>query len=78
MKRKRGRKKKKKNRMMAELAGCTNSNISLEHKPIPDNPLQVRRQSLIELRIFQKRWKEAVEEDQCWIDPYKEAVKESS
>lgn len=43
-----------------------------------DPRLEVRRQSLIELRIFQKRWKEAVEEDQCWIDPYKEAVKESS
>ncbi|KAJ6697084.1 hypothetical protein OIU85_003448 [Salix viminalis] len=38
-----------------------------------DPRLEVRRQSLIELRVFQKRWKEAVEEDQCWMDPYKES-----
>ncbi|KAG5224414.1 Tyrosine protein-kinase [Salix suchowensis] len=43
-----------------------------------DPRLEVRRQSLIELKVFQKRWKEAVEEDQCWMDPYKEAAKESS
>lgn len=43
-----------------------------------DPRLEVRRQSLIELKVFQKRWKEAVEEDHCWMDPYKEAVKQSS
>lgn len=35
-----------------------------------DPRVEVRRQSYIELDIFQKRWKKAVEEDQCWNDPY--------
>jgi hypothetical protein len=38
--------------------------------------VQVRRQSYIELDIFKKRWKKAVEEDECWIDPYPQPVEE--
>ncbi|XP_078170518.1 uncharacterized protein LOC144564792 [Carex rostrata] len=32
----------------------------------------VRRRSYVELILFQKRWKKAAEEDDCWIDPYNE------
>lgn len=38
--------------------------------------LQVRRQSYIELDVFRKRWKKAVEEDECWVDPYQQPVEE--
>lgn len=37
--------------------------------------LQVRRQSYNEYKIFRRRWKQAVEEDKCWTDPYPESVK---
>ncbi|KAJ8771352.1 hypothetical protein K2173_026529 [Erythroxylum novogranatense] len=43
-----------------------------------DPRLEVRRQSLRDLKIFQRRWKKAVEEDVCWIDPYKKAAKQSN
>ncbi|KAF6170037.1 hypothetical protein GIB67_042842 [Kingdonia uniflora] len=33
----------------------------------------VRKQSYIELEIFKNRWKKAVREDQCWIDPFQRA-----
>lgn len=29
-------------------------------------------QSYIEMQIFAKRWKDAANKDQCWIDPYQE------
>lgn len=31
----------------------------------------VRRQSFKEMQIFKKRWDDAVKEDKCWVDPYK-------
>ncbi|XP_057977911.1 uncharacterized protein LOC131164617 isoform X2 [Malania oleifera] len=37
---------------------------------IYDNRYAVRRQSFNEMQIFQKRWKNAVMEDKCWMDPY--------
>ncbi|KAF3337486.1 hypothetical protein FCM35_KLT18073 [Carex littledalei] len=43
---------------------------------LPENKVKdyysVRRRSYVELILFQKRWKKAVEEDDCWIDPYHE------
>ncbi|KAK0593423.1 hypothetical protein LWI29_036441 [Acer saccharum] len=42
-----------------------------EHKSrVKDPRVEVRRQSYIELATFQKRWRKAAEEDQCWTDPY--------
>ncbi|KAJ7973621.1 Lysine ketoglutarate reductase trans-splicing-like protein, putative (DUF707) [Quillaja saponaria] len=35
-----------------------------------DHRLDVRRQSYRELDVFKKRWKKAMDEDKCWIDPY--------
>ncbi|KAL0375916.1 UNVERIFIED_CONTAM: hypothetical protein Scaly_0709200 [Sesamum calycinum] len=34
--------------------------------------IQVRRQSYNEMMTFRKRWNKAVEEDECWIDPFKQ------
>ncbi|KAJ0972588.1 hypothetical protein J5N97_020547 [Dioscorea zingiberensis] len=31
-----------------------------------------------ELEIFQRRWNQAVEEDKCWMDPYKEPIKNAN
>ncbi|GLT77732.1 hypothetical protein SLA2020_492930 [Shorea laevis] len=31
---------------------------------------EVRRLSYVELETFKRRWKKAVEKDECWIDPY--------
>ncbi|KAF8388578.1 hypothetical protein HHK36_027253 [Tetracentron sinense] len=38
----------------------------------------VRRQSYVELEIFKNRWKKAVKEDECWIDPYQQPSKQSN
>lgn len=32
--------------------------------------VQVRRLSYRELQVFRKRWQKAVEEDDCWVDPF--------
>lgn len=39
-----------------------------------DDRIGVRRQSFIEMQIFKKRWKSAVMEDICWVDPYKDST----
>ncbi|OIT32128.1 PREDICTED: uncharacterized protein LOC109207764 [Nicotiana attenuata] len=36
----------------------------------------VRKQSLVELERFKNRWKKAVREDQCWVDPFQQPVKQ--
>ncbi|XP_042482879.1 uncharacterized protein LOC122063227 isoform X2 [Macadamia integrifolia] len=43
-----------------------------------DSRYHVRLQSHIELEIFKNRWREAVEEDKCWIDPYQQSTNENS
>ncbi|KAL1826202.1 uncharacterized protein LOC108210563 [Daucus carota subsp. sativus] len=30
---------------------------------------EVRKQSVVELNIFMNRWKNAIREDECWVDP---------
>ncbi|TXG53660.1 hypothetical protein EZV62_018916 [Acer yangbiense] len=39
---------------------------------------QVRQQSFNEMQIFRKRWKNAVEEDKCWVDPYQQLTNQTS
>ncbi|KAJ4968055.1 hypothetical protein NE237_014756 [Protea cynaroides] len=39
------------------------------HSRVPDR-YAVRKQSYIELKKFKNRWKKAVQEDKCWIDPF--------
>lgn len=41
------------------------------HSHPKDHRADVRRRSYIELDIFKKRWVKAVQEDKCWVDPYK-------
>ncbi|KAJ4717573.1 Lysine ketoglutarate reductase trans-splicing-like protein, putative (DUF707) [Melia azedarach] len=43
-----------------------------------DNRPEVRRQSFIEMQIFRKRWKNAVDEDKCWIDPYQQLTSQTA
>ncbi|KAI7734984.1 hypothetical protein M8C21_026436 [Ambrosia artemisiifolia] len=36
----------------------------------PTDVCQVRKQSFNELETFKRRWRKAVQEDDCWVDPY--------
>ncbi|XP_062144369.1 uncharacterized protein LOC133851803 isoform X2 [Alnus glutinosa] len=56
--------------------GGTDGNEASPQSRTKDHRVDVRRQSYIELDIFRKRWKKAVEEDECWIDPYQQPVEE--
>ncbi|XP_038708229.1 uncharacterized protein LOC120003348 isoform X2 [Tripterygium wilfordii] len=42
-----------------------------------DNRPEVRKQSYIEMQIFNNRWNKAVKGDQCWIDPYQVSANQS-
>ncbi|XP_056862915.1 uncharacterized protein LOC108853019 isoform X1 [Raphanus sativus] len=35
-----------------------------------DNRAGVRIKSNVEMKIFKERWKKAVDDDRCWVDPY--------
>lgn len=35
-----------------------------------DNRPEVRMKSFVEMKRFKERWKKAVKDDRCWIDPY--------
>ncbi|XP_065872421.1 uncharacterized protein [Euphorbia lathyris] len=35
-----------------------------------DNRVEVRRQSSLEMQIFEERWKVAEKADKCWVDPF--------
>ncbi|XP_058007160.1 uncharacterized protein LOC110650723 isoform X5 [Hevea brasiliensis] len=37
---------------------------------VVDNRVEVRRQSYFEMQIFRDRWKNAVKDDKCWVDPF--------
>ncbi|KAF4369362.1 hypothetical protein F8388_019587 [Cannabis sativa] len=51
--------------------GDGNKAPSHSHSHFKGPRVDVRRQSYIELDIFKKRWEKAVQEDKCWVDPYK-------
>ncbi|KAK6805248.1 hypothetical protein RDI58_003033 [Solanum bulbocastanum] len=40
-----------------------------------DNRSLVRRQSYIEMKIFRERWRKAIKQDQCWLDPFQNQEK---
>ncbi|KAI3514755.1 hypothetical protein L1887_13437 [Cichorium endivia] len=57
----------------------TNSESSTESSSKETVPLEskhtdiraeVRKQSFNELETFKRRWRKAVQEDECWVDPY--------
>ncbi|KAJ4953217.1 hypothetical protein NE237_030049 [Protea cynaroides] len=45
---------------------------------VKDDRFAVRWQSYIELEIFKTRWRKAVKEDKCWIDPYPQPTNQSN
>lgn len=47
---------------------------SSEMRSTNDDRVNVRLRSAAELEIFQKRWIDAVNDDQCWKDPYREKI----
>ncbi|KAH9750533.1 pentatricopeptide repeat-containing protein [Citrus sinensis] len=59
-----------------------NNKNALTHAPSQsrryDNRPEVRRQSYIEMQIFRNRWKHAVEDDKCWVDPYGQSTNQTS
>ncbi|KAB1220060.1 hypothetical protein CJ030_MR3G007101 [Morella rubra] len=57
--------------------GGTDENEASSHTHGKDHRASVRKQSYIEFNVFRKRWKKAVEEDECWYDPFQQPVEES-
>ncbi|XP_020219506.1 uncharacterized protein LOC109802520 [Cajanus cajan] len=49
------------------LGGLDVNEVSSRAK---DHRVDVRRMSYRELQVFRKRWQKAVEEDECWVDPF--------
>ncbi|KAK8522402.1 hypothetical protein V6N12_056111 [Hibiscus sabdariffa] len=43
-----------------------------ESRKVDSRP-EIRWQSSIEMKMFRKRWENAVKEDKCWIDPYQQS-----
>ncbi|GAB4846811.1 hypothetical protein Ancab_025816 [Ancistrocladus abbreviatus] len=50
--------------------GVVNMNKEPSESHIVDNRPAVRRQSFVEMQIFNRRWKDAAKNDTCWIDLY--------
>ncbi|XP_034692436.1 uncharacterized protein LOC117919364 isoform X1 [Vitis riparia] len=48
--------------------------VSTQH----DDRDKVRKRCFAELAIFRKRWNKSVEEDECWVDPYKQPPRQSN
>ncbi|CAN8231468.1 unnamed protein product [Cochlearia groenlandica] len=51
----------------------TKPSISRESSSVSrgiDNRPEVRMKSFVEMKRFKERWKKAVKDDKCWIDPY--------
>ncbi|XP_024966774.1 uncharacterized protein LOC112506753 isoform X5 [Cynara cardunculus var. scolymus] len=51
----------------------TNNRVTLSNNSdvhTADGRSEVRRQSYTEMRIFRRRWDEAVKTDKCWVDRY--------
>jgi len=45
------------------------SQESLESREVDNRP-EVRMKSFVEMKRFKERWKKAVRDDTCWVDPY--------
>ncbi|KAL9660123.1 hypothetical protein QQ045_024934 [Rhodiola kirilowii] len=41
-----------------------------DHSQVHDPRSEVRRQSYVEFDLFRKRWRNATQNDRCWVDPY--------
>ncbi|XP_030539278.1 uncharacterized protein LOC115747309 isoform X1 [Rhodamnia argentea] len=48
------------------------------HEPlVVDNRIEVRKRSYEEMQVFRERWKNAIKEDQCWVDPFEQSSNKS-
>ncbi|KAL1222913.1 hypothetical protein V5N11_013384 [Cardamine amara subsp. amara] len=45
------------------------STDSVESREVDNRP-EVRMKSFVEMKRFKERWKKAVRDDRCWVDPY--------
>ncbi|KAI4296154.1 hypothetical protein L6164_036136 [Bauhinia variegata] len=50
--------------------GGSHGNEASSNSSTDDSRAKVRMQSYNEMKTFEKRWKDAAENDKCWIDPY--------
>ncbi|KAI3473435.1 hypothetical protein Pfo_031244 [Paulownia fortunei] len=58
----------------------TNGEVEKQSSPnkmLPNTEKMVRRESFIELDNFKNRWKKAVREDECWVDPFQQPAKQN-
>ncbi|KAK4749986.1 hypothetical protein SAY87_027435 [Trapa incisa] len=50
--------------------GVIENNQTNSGSRLIDTRVNVRQRSFDEMQIFRQRWRDAVKEDQCWVDPY--------
>ncbi|KAF7845146.1 uncharacterized protein G2W53_002051 [Senna tora] len=73
------------NKTSATTHGQDNQNTKELNKELENNTSsnqtdarnEVRKQSYVELERFKNRWKKAVKEDSCWIDPFQQPSQQS-
>ncbi|KAM1122143.1 hypothetical protein EV2_003874 [Malus domestica] len=51
-----------------------NINLPSSEQPVSDPRTEVRKLSLAELETFKNRWKKAIREDNCWVDPFQKNI----
>lgn len=56
---------------------ASNHEEPTKNKQTVDVRTEIRRQSTSELRIFKKRWEQAVKEDKNWVDPFRKKRRSS-
>lgn len=56
---------------------ASNPEEATKNKQTVDVRTEIRRQSTSELRIFKKRWEQAVKEDKNWVDPFRKKRRSS-
>ncbi|KAL6211036.1 hypothetical protein ACLB2K_016264 [Fragaria x ananassa] len=55
----------------------TSEQLAPSQSPPSDPRTEVRKLSLVELERFKNRWKKAIREDNCWVDPYQKPPQQS-
>ncbi|CAL0300761.1 unnamed protein product [Lupinus luteus] len=62
-----------KNRISKRPSNLLAIAVGVKQKEIVNRIVEkVRMQSYNEMKVFEKRWREAAEMDKCWIDPYQQ------
>nr|XP_011458131.1 PREDICTED: uncharacterized protein LOC101291991 [Fragaria vesca subsp. vesca] len=55
----------------------TSEQLAPSRSPPSGPRIEVRKLSLVELERFKNRWKKAIREDNCWVDPYQQPPQQS-